>query len=86
VKQESSIKTTTPLTGTQAEDERIARLECGPPACAAAVASLRRAAPGEHDPADGSVYAAIFEALEVSFWDLQAQALAGVYVADADCF
>jgi hypothetical protein len=78
--------TTTPSTGTQGEHERMARLECGPLACAAVVASLRRAAPGEHDPAGGPVYAAVLEALEVSFYDLQAQAFAGVHVAHEDCF
>jgi hypothetical protein len=64
----------------------VARLECGPQACAAAVAPLRCAAPGENEPAGGPVYAAVLEALEVSFDDLQAQAFAGVYVAHEDCF
>jgi hypothetical protein len=37
-------------TGTQGEEKPMARLGCGPPACAVAVASLRRVAPGAHDP------------------------------------
>jgi hypothetical protein len=80
-KQEKEHHTTTPPTGTQGEDERMARLGCGPPDCAAAVASLRRAAPGEHDTAEGPAYAAVLGALEDYFWDLQAQALAVAYVA-----
>jgi hypothetical protein len=57
-KQEKEDDTTTPPTGTQGEDERMARLGCGPPAFVTVVASLRRAASGEHDPAEGTVYAA----------------------------
>jgi hypothetical protein len=54
-KKEKKQHTTTPPMGTQGEDERMARLGCGPPACAAAVAPLRRVAPSEHGPASGPV-------------------------------
>jgi len=80
-KKETKHHSTTPPTRTQGEGERMARLGCGQPACAAALASLRRAAPGEHDPAGGPVHAAALEALEYYFWKHQAQALAGVCVA-----